>query len=218
MLSYCLSQSGLSSHLSLALMCLLGTHSALKVTSAALTSACFPWVSGRKGPIVFSARQLRDSTYLAIFSLVSLVTMRIILSKNAVKFFGMNRALQIHGIYSHITAKLDRFLSEPDQVWVKSKASYLLDGSPSPPFLPIMTSIHLPEGLGVIVACCLSPPSEWWLCHNCIFLFFFWLLYSSSKWKCDGVNMFWIFSPFTYHWNLYPTPHFGLISFHSCSY
>lgn len=70
MLSYCLSQSGLSSHLSLALMCLLGTHSALKVTSAALTSACFPWVSGRKGPIVFSARQLRDSTYLAIFSLV----------------------------------------------------------------------------------------------------------------------------------------------------
>lgn len=154
MLSYFLSQSGLSSHLSLALMCLLGTHSALKVTSPALTSARFPWVSGRKGPIVFSARQLETLHILQFFLWSSLVTMRIILSKNAIKFFGMSCALQIHGIYSHITAKLDRFLSEPDQVWIKSKASYLLDGGPSPPFSPIMTSTHLPEGLGVIVALC----------------------------------------------------------------
>lgn len=106
-----------------------GAHRALKVTSLALTSASFPQGFKEKRVDCIPSQNVRDAACIAhfFFFLVQLtVTMRIILSKKAIKFFGMNCAAQIHRIYCHITAKLDRFLSEPGQIQVKTKAGCLL--------------------------------------------------------------------------------------------
>ena len=125
------------------------------MTSPAFISAYFPWVPGRKGPIVSQARQLQMLHLLHIF-FVQLSNNEDNSVQNAIKFFCCELCFQIHGIYCHITAKLDRFLSEPAQVQVKPKAGYFLPDGPSSPFSHIVTSTHLPEGLRLTVVLC--PP------------------------------------------------------------
>lgn len=79
-------------------------------------------------------------------------------------FFGMNCALQIHGIYCYIAAKLDRFLSEPGQVQVKPKMGYLLPDGPWPIFTrrDLHTSARGPAG----VMGAAPPQPKWCLCCN----------------------------------------------------
>lgn len=97
---------------------------ASKVTSPVLTAAYFPGVPG-EWLLVSRARKLEmlQLLHFFFFFVQHTITMRIILSKKAIKFFGMKCALQSCGIHCHIAAKLDRSLSEPGHIQVLPKAS-----------------------------------------------------------------------------------------------
>lgn len=134
---------------------LAGALQASKVTSPALTAAYSPRVPGERTDCVTS-QEVRDAASLAFFFVQHTITMRIILSKKAIKFFGMNCALQPCGIYCHITAKLDRFLSEPGYIQVKPKARCLPHDARSCSSSTV-TSMHLLEGLRGDWSCASSP-------------------------------------------------------------
>lgn len=110
-----------------------------------------------------------------------------------------------------------------DSYQVKPKANCLLHDAWSCSSSRV-TTIHLLEGdSGTPLP--YRPDSQWCLCCDVRFCFLSQfasnnLLISyftfSLKWKCDGINVFWIFSLFSYYWKVMCThthTYFGLSSF-----
>lgn len=140
-------------------------------------------------------------------------------------FLGMHCAVQIHGIYCHIIAKLDKFLSEPSQIQGQLKACHLSAWCPSFSCDLLTRGFCTPSwgpgnkmDTGTLILH--HSALKWCLCYNfrvlfCLFICFLpsfnTLLFPCMRWKCDGVNILTIFSVL-----LLPKSHsqFWLISFH----
>lgn len=140
-----LPQSGVSIHLLFLLMCSPG-HILLKMTSLTLTSASF--FHGLRGNrlMVSWARRLEMLYFLDCNNEGNSV------QKSNLDFWH-ELPVQMHRIYCHMTAKCDRFLSDPGQIQVRLKGHCLPTWISS----PLPTSRGLDTGK-MVTALSLCPP------------------------------------------------------------